>query len=119
MAATPDGRCAVSASDDDTLRDLATGQPIRNLEGYSNSNEVCAVAVTPDGRRAISASGDHTLKVWDLETGQVLRTLEGHSAVVSAVTVTADGRRSRLSFLRSYFQALGPGNHSLPRHLHG
>ena len=38
------------------------------------------VAVTPDGKRAVSASEDKTLKVWDLETGRALRTLEGHSA---------------------------------------
>ncbi len=51
------------------------------------------VAVTPDGRRAVSASEDRTLKVWDLETGQELRTLEGHGARVIGVAVTPDGRR--------------------------
>ena len=42
---------------------------------------VNAVALTPDGKRAVSAAGDKTLKVWDLERGEVLRTLEGHSAL--------------------------------------
>ena len=40
------------------------------------------VAITPDGRRAVSASDDHTLRVWDLQSGQSLRTLEGHTDVV-------------------------------------
>ena len=40
---------------------------------------VNGVAVSPDGRRAVSASSDNTLKVWDLETGEELRTLAGHS----------------------------------------
>ena len=53
-----------------------------------------AVAVTADGRRAVSASGDTTLKVWDLESGEELRTLAGHSDYVSGVAVTADGRRA-------------------------
>ena len=37
---------------------------------------------------------DNTLKVWDLETGQALRTLEGHSDGVNAVAVTPDGKRA-------------------------
>ena len=52
------------------------------------------MAVTADGRRAVSASEDNTLKVWDLETGQELRTLAGHSDSVNGVAVTADGRRA-------------------------
>ena len=40
---------------------------------------VTACAVTPDGRRVVSASDDNTLKVWDLETGRALATLEGHA----------------------------------------
>jgi WD40 repeat protein len=55
------------------------------------------VAVTPGarrvGKRAVSASRDHTLKVWDLETGRALRTLEGHSAYVFGVAVTPDGKQ--------------------------
>ena len=48
----------------------------------------------PDGKRAVSASDDHTLKVWDLDTGRALRTLEGHCPDVSGVTVTPDGKRA-------------------------
>jgi hypothetical protein len=92
VALTPDGRLAVSASSDRTLRvwNLATGQAIRTLEGHSKG--VTCVVITPDGRFAISASYDARLKIWDLETGQVIRTLEGHSKGVTSVTVTSDGR---------------------------
>src|SRR5438132_5243274 len=53
---------------------------------------VWAVVVTPDGRRAVSASLD--LRLWDLESGQTIRTLEGHTGIVSAVAVTPDGCRA-------------------------
>ncbi|XXY21628.1 AAA family ATPase [Sorangium sp. So ce216] len=92
VAVTSDGRFAVSASDDKTLKvwDLATGQPLRTLQGHTAA--VVGVAVTQDGRFAVSASDDKTLKVWDLATGQLLRTLQGHTAAVVGVAVTQDGR---------------------------
>ena len=92
VALTPDGKRAISASGDKTLKvwDLETGRTLRTLEGHSAS--VFGVAVTADGKRAVSASEDKTLKVWDLETGRALRTLEGHSASVSGAAVTPDGK---------------------------
>jgi WD40 repeat protein len=63
---------------------------LRTLEGHSDS--VKGVSVTPDSRRAVSAGGwDLTLRVWDLETGACLRTLEEHS---NSVSMTPDGRRA-------------------------
>jgi WD40 repeat protein len=94
VAVTPDGRRAVSASWDMTLKvwDLANGALLHTLEGQGY--KVNGVAVTPDGQRAISASADHTLKVWDLANGALLHTLEGHARGVYGVAVTPDGQRA-------------------------
>jgi len=36
----------------------------------------------PDGRRVVSAAEDNTLKLWNVETGECVATLEGHSTWV-------------------------------------
>jgi WD40 repeat protein len=92
VAVSADGRIAVSASSDKTLKvwDLETGREMRTLEGHSD--RVRGVAVTTDSRRAVSASDDKTLKVWDLNAGRELCTLKGHSNSVNGVAVSRDGR---------------------------
>jgi WD40 repeat protein len=100
VAVSADGRRAVSASSDRTLKvwDLETGRALCKLEGHSD--HVNGVAVSADGRRAVSASDDNTLKVWDLELGRELRTLqvhpnffiEGHLGLLKRVAASADGR---------------------------
>ena len=57
------------------------------------SLQVQCVAISPDGRRVVSGSSDKTLKVWDVETGKCVATLEGHSAWVIGVAVFPDGQR--------------------------
>jgi len=74
VAVSGNGRRAVSASSDKTLKvwDVPSGLELRTLRGHRNF--VNSVVVSEDGRHAISASWDKTLKVWDLETGRDLRT---------------------------------------------
>lgn len=88
---TADGRRAVSAADDGTLRvwDLASGAELMVLRGHES--EVLAVAVFPDGRRIASGSRDTTIRLWDGETGECLLILRGHSLPVSSLAAAPDG----------------------------
>lgn len=71
----------------------ATGQP-RLVVDASHSYEATSIAFSPDGRRVLTGNRDGTAKLWDPETGQVLRILKGHSGpVVSIVFSPPDGRR--------------------------
>jgi len=91
VAITPNGRRAISASVEGTLRlwDLERGQLVRVLEGHADW--VNAVTVTLDGRRAISASCDHTLRMWDVESGTCLTAFTGESPMLRCA-IAPDGR---------------------------
>ena len=80
VALSGDGRRAVSASSDQTLKvwDVETGRELPTLHGHTSY--VNGVALSGDGRRAVSASSDQTLKVWDVETGRELRILPATQA---------------------------------------
>jgi WD40 repeat protein len=90
IVVTPDGRRAVSGSDDKTMRvwDLETGDS-RELVGHTD--DIKAIVVTPDGRRAISTSWK-TLRVWNLETSRY-RELDANGWA-RAIAVTPDGRHA-------------------------
>src|SRR5262249_10210251 len=46
-----------------------------------------------DGKRLASGSFDATVRIWDLTTGQSIRTLRGHPGPAVGVSFSPDGRR--------------------------
>ncbi|MEM9538285.1 MAG: hypothetical protein AAGA60_02110, partial [Cyanobacteria bacterium P01_E01_bin.42] len=106
VSITPDGKQAISASDDNTLKiwDLETGN--KRLSLFGHRGKVRAVSITPDGKQAISASDDNTLKIWDLETVKILASFTGESGILSCAitpdrkTIVAGEQSGRVHFLR-------------------
>lgn len=44
----------------------------------SHNKPVISVAISNNGKFVVSGSSDCTLKMWDLETGELIHTLNGH-----------------------------------------
>ena len=53
---------------------------------------VYSVCFSPDGKQLATGSFDRTVRLWDVETGACVRTLEGHGRWVSSVCFSPDGR---------------------------
>ena len=90
-AFSPDGRLALSASADNTLRlwDVASGATLRSFTGHND--RVLGCAFSPDGRLALSASYDNTLRLWDVASGEeVARWLT--DAALFCCAFSPDGR---------------------------
>ena len=52
-----------------------------------------SVSFSPDGTKFASGSDDKTVKLWDVTSGECLKTLEGHSWTVTSVSFSPDGTK--------------------------
>jgi WD40 repeat protein len=92
VAISPDAQTIASGGSDNQIKLWSMKQP-----GQSRSlakvhfNWINALAYTPNGANLISASRDKTLKIWDVTSGEAVRTLSGHTDAVTAIALTADG----------------------------
>ncbi|NTW37409.1 MAG: hypothetical protein HGB17_15070, partial [Syntrophobacteraceae bacterium] len=94
---TPDGRHAVSASRDKTLKvwDIMTAECLNTFKGHTG--KINCLALTPNDEMIVSGSEDKTIKVWDLglvrsgERGKELRTLSGHARAILTLAISSDG----------------------------
>jgi WD40 repeat protein/tRNA A-37 threonylcarbamoyl transferase component Bud32 len=102
VAFSPDGRMLASSSWDQTIRlwDPATGTAIRSLPWVSKPGHVDPIdslAFHPGGKYLAAAPDQFgpggEVKVFDLETGEVVRSMAGHIYGIFQVVFSRDGRR--------------------------
>jgi WD40 repeat protein len=71
---------------------------VRVFQGHGD--RVNGVAISADGKRALSASWDGDLRLWNLESGELIRQTPAHRAVVkgqagmNSVALSPDGKRA-------------------------
>jgi WD40 repeat protein len=63
---------------------------IRTLESSNTGSGI--IAMTPDGKNIVSNTNTG-LKIWDIETGEVIKVLEKHFPGFSAIAFSPDGKR--------------------------
>ncbi|MBI2900103.1 MAG: hypothetical protein HYY17_07950 [Planctomycetes bacterium] len=98
VAFSPDGKRALSGSDDATLKlwEVESGKEIATWKGHEK--EVSSVAFSPDGKRALSGSEDNTLKLWEVESGKEID------------SIVVDGRPTSLAVRACAAEATAPAS---------
>ncbi|MDP1829699.1 MAG: hypothetical protein Q8L48_40915 [Archangium sp.] len=69
---------------------LLPGKPYA-LKGHGDA--IVAIAFSPDGALLASASRDKSVKLWNLQTGELVRTVAGSEGQLSSVSFSGDGKR--------------------------
>jgi WD40 repeat protein len=88
LASWKDTLAVALKSHDILLLNAITGSQTAVLSGHTN--EVKCLTFLPDGMSLVSGSEDKTLKLWDIQTGGVVRTFHDHIKQVFSVSISAD-----------------------------
>jgi len=105
---SPDGMLALSGNHDHTVKiwdisdqniraltmqNMSSGQCKHTLSGHTA--QISSVSFSPDGKQALSGSLDGTVKIWDVDTGECIRTnnnkVEGAFYSATRVSFSPDG----------------------------
>ncbi len=100
---TPDGKKAISASSDKSLRlwDLSSGKTIFRFGRRffcENNDRINSVAISPDGKMALSGAANGVLLLWDTESGSLIKRINrgfwspAHLQSINSVAISSDGR---------------------------
>eukprot|EP01122_Echinamoeba_exundans_P016140 TRINITY_DN808_c0_g1_i1.p1 TRINITY_DN808_c0_g1~~TRINITY_DN808_c0_g1_i1.p1 ORF type:complete len:1561 (+),score=259.18 TRINITY_DN808_c0_g1_i1:149-4831(+) len=95
---SPDGRRAVSTSDDastkmwDTKVDTIPAKAFVKVATFTgHTKPINAAGFSPDNNRVVTGSDDCTIRCWSAKNAKLIAELKKHTEAVTDVTYTADG----------------------------
>ncbi|OKH41619.1 hypothetical protein NIES2101_34080 [Calothrix sp. HK-06] len=59
---------------------------------HKNSGAIRSICISPDGKLLASGSGNSKVKVWDLDKGELIRTITGDVGALRAVAIGTDNQ---------------------------
>jgi WD40 repeat protein len=65
-------------------------QPFQILRGHSD--RILSIAFSPDQKILASGSADRSIKLWDAQTGKLLKSFQGHRSWVWGITISPDSK---------------------------
>jgi WD40 repeat protein len=103
---SPNGETLISGVGGGTIKvwNINTGKEIRTMNQAvwesigqismlsNDSNFIASMALSPDGQTVAFGSDKNTIKLWNINTGQEIKTLTGHSDEIEAVAFSPDGK---------------------------
>src|SRR5258706_14231152 len=91
VAISPNDELAVSGSEDSTaiVWDLKDGKPLHRLK---HTWTIRAVAFAPDGKEVLTGCNDNIIRLFNAQTGTLIKTYVGHGASIETVAFSPEGR---------------------------
>jgi WD40 repeat protein/serine/threonine protein kinase len=95
VAYSPDGELLATGGWGGVLQiwNARTYVPLQSLSNKFRATRISAAQFRPNSEQLVTSSFDRMIRVWDTRSGEVLRNLPGHIGIVTALTVSPDGRR--------------------------
>ncbi len=101
---SPEGKMLACGNADNTIqfwnvpgKDVLCGENITELRIYKildgHTHRVRTLAFHPEGHILASGSDDHTCRIWDVGSGECIKTLHGHTELAKWVVFSSDGSK--------------------------
>jgi WD40 repeat protein len=94
---SPDGKMVATTGDNHDkppldLWDAASGRLLRTIQGRPGGINLAGLAFAPDGKSIATGNSDNTASLWDVATGQEIRSFSGHTDIIYSVAFSPDGK---------------------------